>query len=261
MSKYKLVNLFDKIFITFSVFLIVYAWINFFVRSLWTTFILSLIFSSALVFLLFYIYNKHSTKKKITAKLKKDIDEKFLAFLLMNKHDQLELLSKTIVCDHYEILNDSIVFEINNKSTQIMIALQSEKLSQLGLINLISKSKKQVETLIIICNTIDSNLNTKILKNLSIKIKGKNELYNEYFLPKKIFPDSSNLDTQNNKLKLKDIMKNFFKSDKAKSYFLCGLVLIFSSIILPYHTYYLVFGSTLLIFAIICKLQKYINKH
>ena len=52
-------------------------------------------------------------------------------------------------------------------------------------------------------------------------------------------------------------MKNFIQPKKAKSYFCCGLLLIFSGFIIPMKTYYFVLGSLLLLFAIMCKLKKY----
>ena len=43
MSRFKIINLFDKIFVTSAIFLIIFAWINFYIRDLYTTFILSII--------------------------------------------------------------------------------------------------------------------------------------------------------------------------------------------------------------------------
>ena len=115
--------------------------------------------------------------------------------------------------------------------------------------------EKDTEILIVICNEIFNNLNTKILNNLEIKFVMKNELFENYFLAHRIYPDCANLKVEKPKIKFIDLIKNFFVPSKAKSYFLCGLVLIFSSIILPFHIYYLIFGSVLLLFSIICKLQ------
>ncbi len=258
MSKYKVINLFDKIFITVSIFLLIYAWINFFIRNLWTTFLLSLIFTFASVFILFHFLNKRDEKKTLSKKYIQEMEEKFLAFRLMSKLERFKFLKSVIekTCECKKI-KDSLVFEKNNKTYQILIALNREKLTQFDLINLIQNLEKNVNVLKIICCDFESNLNTKILKNLEIEIISKKKLYDEYFLLYNSFPDSSNLNIQKDQKKFKEILKNFFVSSKAKSYFLCGLVLIFSSIILPYHTYYLIFGSTLLIFSVICKLQPF----
>ena len=256
MSKFKIINLFDKVFITIAVFLIVYAWLNFFVRNLWTTFVLSLIFTFALIFLLFYFSNKKREKKSNLKKHQKEVEEKFLAFRLLSKKQQLNLLNEIInketICTKKM---NHLVFRKDEKKHQLIVASHVEKLNQFELENLLQNLEKDTEILIVVCNEIFGNLNTKILNNLEIELVMKNELFKNYFSPHNVFPDCTNLKVEKPKIKLVDLMKNFFVPSKAKSYFLCGLVLIFSSIILPFHVYYLIFGSILLLFSIICKLQ------
>lgn len=256
MSKFKVINLIDKVFISSSIFLVIYAWINFFIRDLWTTFILSLIFSFACVFLLFFIINKRNEKKSHTKEYYKDVEEKFLCFNLMSKSEKLDLL-KSIISSGCECkkLTDSLLTTHGSKTTQIFIATNLGKLTQNHLINIISNRRQNVDIVKIVCEEFDQNLNTKILTNLEIEIINKKKLYDEYFLAKNTFPNCANLNRKNDRKKLKDVLKNFIVPQKAKSYFCCGLILIFSSIILPYHNYYLIFGSSLLILSIICKLQ------
>lgn len=260
MSKYKIVNLFDKVFVTVAVFLVVYAWINFFIRDLITTFFLSLIFSFAIVFLIFYIYNRKKEKSSNTKKYIKDVDEKFLAFRLMNKTNQLCFLNK-ILQIHFpsKILTDTIVFKKEEKTHLIIIATDIERINEFNLINLL-QGRKKVEVIEIICNDFDTNLNTKILCDTEIVFTTKKKLYDEYFFKHSTYPDCSNLNTKINAINIKQILKNFIMPTKAKSYFLCGLILIFSSLILPFHTYYLTFGSILLILSIICKLQPHFKR-
>lgn len=255
MSKFKIVNLFDKIFVSVAVFLIIYAWINFFIRDLFTTFILSLIFSAGVVFLIFFIFNKRKEKTINTKKYLKDVDEKFLAFRLLNLKEQLILL-KSIVEKNFttRIIGENLVLKKDKKTQLVIIATSIQKIDEYSFVNLI-KGTPKVDQIEIICNDFENNINTKIFKDTTIVFTTKKKLYDEYFFKYVIYPDCSNLNIQKGKIKLKEIMKNLFVPSKAKSYFLCGLILIFSSIILPYHTYYLIFGSTLLIFSIVCKLQ------
>ena len=260
MSKFKIVNLFDKVFISICVFLILYAWINFFIRNLWTTFILSLIFSSACVFLLFYVLNLKNEKKKTTKAYQKNLEEKFLAFQLMNKTEKLNLLKSIIEkqCECKKV-KDNLFYTLNNKNCQIIIATHLEKISQFELINLVSNLEKNVQILKIICCDYDTNLNTQILKNLEIEIISKKKLYDEYFSLFNSYPECSNLDIEKSRFQIRKVLENFIIPKKSKSYFLCGLILIFSSIILPYHFYYLIFGSILLLLSIICKLQPFLK--
>ena len=95
----------------------------------------------------------------------------------------------------------------------------------------------------------------------SILLITKEKLFIDYFSKYQIYPDESKINTSITKLKFKDILNGLFIPEKAKSYFFCGLILIFSSIILPYHLYYIIFGSLLLIFSIICKILPKIRQN
>lgn len=255
MSKYKIINLFDKLFITCAVFLVVYAWINFFLRDLMTTFVLSLLFSFAIVYLIFFLFNKNQTKKANQKKYLTDIDQYFLAFRLMSKSNQLHLINTIIKIEqNTRILNDGIIYKKDNKTIMILIATAYEKISQFDFINLI-QGKEKFDVIKIICNDYDSSINTQILTNTNIEFITKKKLFDEYFFKHSIYPKIDILNTKKSHPKMKEILKNFIAPNKAKSYFLCGLILIFSSIILPYHYYYLIFGSALMILSVLCKLQ------
>ena len=138
MSRFKIINLIDKVFITITVFLIVYAWINFFIRNLWSTFVLSLIFTSALIFLLFYFLNRKQEKKSNQKNKQKEVNENFLAFRLMSKKQQLSLLCETInkdtICTQKK---DYLTFNKNGKKHQLIVASNIEKLNQFELENLL----------------------------------------------------------------------------------------------------------------------------
>ncbi len=260
MSKYKTINLFDKIFITVSIFLIIYSWIIFFIKNLWLTFILSLIFSFASVFILFYFLERRRTQRTIKNTKLKDIEEKFLSFLLMSKNEKLNFLKSVAEADcECKKINDYLLCYYEGKTTQILLATDTEKLNQFELIKQVSLKEKNVNELKIICCEYEQNLNTKILTDLDIKILSKEELYDEFFSVSDTLKIPQNLNTKNQKKKLKEIAKNFFTPRKAKLYFCWGLIMIFSSIILPFHTYYLIFGSTLLIISVICKLMPIFN--
>ena len=262
MSKFKIINLIDKVFITVAIFLVIYAWINFFIRNLWLTFMLSLTFSFACVFLLLHFLQKQQTKKSVNKKYLSDIEEKFLAFRLMNNSDQLNLIANIISKESKcEIKNNCLLFEKDNKTHQILIATHIEILTQFELINLLRKLEKNIDVLFVFCCDSHANSNTEILKDLEVKIFNKKKIYDEFFMRLNTFPDCSKLQTKKEKIKLKDLATSIFVPHKAKSYFLCGLVLIFSSIILPYHTYYLIFGSLLLIFSVICKLRPFFKRY
>ena len=173
----------------------------------------------------------------------------------MKLTEQLEFLKKIFI-EFNPKINYGILFYNTDKSNAIIIATQLLKLTENDFLNIVQNTQDlKVDNVEIICCESE-NFNTNILTNKSYKIINKTKLFNLYFKPKNIYPNSSNINGKVLKTNWQTILKNFFLPHKAKSYFICGLVLIFSSIILPFKTYYIIFGSILLMFALICKLKK-----
>lgn len=263
MSKFKIINLFDKLFISISIFLIIYAWINFYVRNLWTTFFLSLIFSAACVFVLYYFLNKKQEKVELGKKNTDEMNKSFLVFRLTPRKQKMELLYNLLSKEFNTKLDNGILTYIKDeKKHLVIVATHIERISENDLINLVDEFLDiDVDVIDIICNDVNPNINSKIFVDKKITFITKQKLYLDYFSKYQIFPDNSKIDTSITKLRFMDILNNMFIPQKAKSYFFCGLILIFSSIILPYHIYYIVFGSLLLIFSILCKILPKLKKN
>ncbi len=263
MSKFKIVNLFDKIFVSVSIFLIIYAWLNFYIRNLFSTFILSLIFSSAIIFVLYYFLNKKHERVKLSKKSTDEMNKSFLSFRLTPKKEKLDLLYQIFSREYETKLDNGILSYVkDDKKHIVLIATHIDRINENELINLVDEFVNlDFDVIDIICQDVSQNINSNIFIDKKIVFLTKEKLYTDYFSKYSIFPDDSKIDTSITKLKFRDILKNFFLPEKARSYFFCGLILIFSSIILPYHIYYILFGSTLLIFAIVCKLLPKIKKN
>lgn len=263
MSKFKIVNLFDKIFVSVSIFLIIYAWLNFYIRNLFSTFILSLIFSSAIIFVLYYFLNKKQERVKLSKKSTDEMNKSFLSFRLTPKKEKLDLLYQIFSREYETKLDNGILSYVKDEKKHIvLIATHIDRINENELINLVDEFVNlDFDVIDIICQDVSQNINSNIFIDKKIVFLTKEKLYTDYFSKYSIFPDDSKIDTSITKLKFRDILKNFFLPEKARSYFFCGLILIFSSIILPYHIYYILFGSTLLIFAIVCKLLPKIKKN
>ena len=165
----------------------------------------------------------------------------------------MNLLNKIYSIRHQTKIKKGVLFyEKDNKQHQIILATHFDKVNQKTLLNLLDENATNVDCYDIICASSEY-INPNIYTNKSILITNKEKLY-KLFVETGVFPNIEILTKNISKPKFKDILRKFFVPEKSKSYFFCGLILIFSSIILPYHYYYIVFGSVLLMFSIICKL-------
>ncbi len=263
MSRFKIVNLIDKIFVSVAIFLLVYAWVNFYIRNLFTTFIISLIVSFAIIFVLYYILEKREYKFQLTKQEKDKFLKTILAFRLLPKKEKQKMLADIIEKSNGRIIDQShLTFVKDEKTHIVLLATNIEQLTNNDIVNLIdSNLNEKVDVIDIICNDISLNIKTDYLKTTTINLIDKNKFYNDYILKYGINIDLSDLDNSINKIKFKDILRGMFLPFKARSYFICGLILIFSSILLPYHAYYLIFGSMFMLFSIICKILPKFTSH
>lgn len=252
MNKLKIIDLFDKLFVNICLFLLIFAWINFYLRNLWLSFVLSVIFSIAITYLVFYLLTNKSKKKNKILFASQLTNEKFLSFRLTSLAQKIELISKKMDVEILKDENNNLYFEKDGKKTLLIFCL-NKTIDNINIVDALeNKINAGYENFWIFCEK--SNCDLKPDDSLNVKFFDKVEISNS------IVPDDwKNMLKINspNKLTKKEILKNIFTPQKAKSYFLCGLVLIFSSIILPFHIYYLIFGSTLILFSIICKILKH----
>lgn len=249
MSKFKVINLLDKIFIVFCVFLLSYTWINFYLRNIKLTFFISCITTSAVCFLLFYFPNKKQLKVKQTNAQLEEIEKNYIAFKFLPLPEQCKIITQCFD------LESEIFPQFFKKENDIFcLSANNEILSENTFLNLVAIAKNfGFDSLFIICKDCVSNLKLNLLKGRNIYIIDKTKLH-EKFVSCGIKLDTTEINLDAEKFKFKDFAKSMFCPVKAKSYFICGLILLFSSIILPYNYYYIIFGSMLILFAIICKI-------
>ncbi len=302
MSRFGIVNLVDKLFVTIGIFLLVFAWVNFYLRNLWISFIFGIIISFAAIYLISFFMGKKNKKLALTKQENDEMNKLFYTFRLNSKADRLKLIKNLLVKELDEQFKkdisaqefDSIVeqktplknnfesenLQKNTKITQknanfcvelkngmltynflgkthlVILATQYEVINQHDLINLLDEILNvNFDEIDIICASV-GNVDTNIFKGKKINFCDKHALYT---LIKKhgIYPDADRLELNTSKPKFINIIKAMFTPNKARGYFLSGLIIIFSSIILPYHIYYLVFGSVLIMFSLACKLMQY----
>lgn len=255
MSKYKFINLADRIFISITIFLLVYAWINFFTHNLILTFVLSLIFSASILYLLFYISNKKKIKTLNNKKLLKDMEDKFLAFRLLEKTEKIKMLNDYLK-QAYEtkFICGNLTYKKDGKTHVLIIATHIQKINNYDVVNLIEGMKK-FDHIDIVCNECAEPIKTEIYANIKITILPKQEFYEKFL--KNMNLDCSILSHQVKKISWKNILKNFIIPRKTKPYFVAGLIMFFSSLILPYRYYYIIFSTIFFVLSLACKIQPY----
>ncbi|MBR1987766.1 MAG: hypothetical protein IKA36_01870, partial [Clostridia bacterium] len=139
MQKYKITSFFDKLLVSCAIFLILYAWINFYIRNLWATFVLSIIFSSAIVYVIYYLINKKQEKTQIKKENIKEINLKFLAFKLSPIEEKINLI-KSILSLKYDVIikNNEIYYSDDQKKHFVVISTEQAEINSNDILNILS---------------------------------------------------------------------------------------------------------------------------
>lgn len=254
MSKFWIINLFDKLFVGITIFLITFAWINFYLRDLWISFVVGLVFAFSLSFILFSLFEKRKNKNLSRKTYIEEVDKNYLAFQLSSLSDKIDLMSKIISVKNEVISKNKVLIYKCNGLLNLMLFPKKTTISQNDLIEILSNENlKGIDVVNIVCEK-SNNLNLKILNNVTINIIDKIKLFDNYFSYHKIFPNTSFINQKSTMFDLKSAIFTMFDSNHTKPYFFCGLILIFSSLIIPYQPYYIVVGSMLLLFSLISKI-------
>ena len=173
----------------------------------------------------------------------------------MSVKEKLNIINQILNLDfETKKTSKNIIYKKENLTHCLVVATNFSSITQEDLINIIEQNNKKVDCIEIICNEVGGNVNANLIKNLKINFINKAELYNEFFVKSNIYPNTSILNEKEFKLNWKNLIKNILQEQKTKRYFILGFVLIFSSLILPFKTYYLIFGTGFLVCSILCKL-------
>lgn len=254
MSKFKFINIVDTFFIALVTMLIIFVWLQFFIKNIALSLILSSILSIAVIYLFHSIKSKKQIKKFKTASKSTSILKFKLAIQTMPQVKLLQLI-KQLVPNKYEtktIKGDMIITK--KGIPHIFTTHFNSELTEPKLLEIIKT--KQYDNITIFCISFDSNLPSicQTLKNKSINLINLDQLY-VLFEQNNITIDTSNIDLNKHKITLTEILKKALSRNKSKGYFISGLVLLFTSLIIPYKIYYVVFSSVLFILSLICRLK------
>ena len=280
----------DLLFRNAIVFLLVYAWVMFYLSD-WVLAVIIAALSSLLICLaLDKISGARKAKKKLTTKEQEQCENITLQLLFSTETDLIEYFRRLLACTHEpKIVAGAITYTEKAQATAETYAktkkpttsklnlakktvkatsdtmTSSEKvvfipcygnpvLTHAELATAIKKAKqKKADSLIIACPACSPELGklANMATNPNITILNQAQIYNIYVKPNNLLPKEALHLRGKVKLGFKDLLNHAFSGKRTKSFVWLGLILILSSFFVAFKLYYLVMGSTLLVFAII----------
>ena len=254
MSKFKFINIIDAFFIALITMLIIFAWIQFFIKNIILSLIISSILSLAIIYSIYYFRSKKQTKA-LNISSKNTSILKFKLAIQTLPHTKFIKLIKQLIPTKYEtrISKGDIIVKKEGIS-QIFTTNFNGELTESKLLEIIKT--RQSNNITVFCLSFDNSVKSihNAFKNKTINLVTLDQLYN-LFEQNNISVDTSNIDLSKHKITLVEILKNSISRNKSRGYFVSGLVLLFASLIIPYKIYYVVFSTILLGLSLVCRLK------
>lgn len=251
MSKFKLINILDKVFIAFTLFLILFALIQFFVGSFGLSLFLSLVVTASFLCVFHFVKRKIYNTKQAKQVATLEAESCYLNFAMMSTQRQLSLIKKFVPAEKCPVIKSG---HIECKNQIVVVAPSSQELNKNAFVDCIKNCWSTKKEIVIFANSFSTDtIDFAKTLNKKIILLDKNNFY--------LLCENNKITFKNNfknieKIKFKDIFINFFDKKHAKGFFFSGFVLIFTSFIIPFKNYYLIFGIILLIFSLVCKIKK-----
>ena len=254
MSRFKFINIIDTFFISLATMLIIFAWLQFFIKNIIVSLILSAILSVSIMYFFRHIRSKKQ-ERYLNAAAKTTSIAKFKLAIQTISNTKLTLLIKRLISKQYEVkvVKGDIKVVIDNTLHILTTHLNSE-LTESKLLEIIKT--KLSDNLTILCLSVNNDVKSicNAFINKKITLISVEQLY-DLFEQKNITIDTSNIDLSKSKITFKEILKGAIKRNKSKGYFFSGLILLLTSLIIPYKIYYVLFSTTLFTLSLICRLK------
>lgn len=264
MKKYTLSKIIDFIFKTILLFVLFFVWIRFYVPSLTNTLIYSIIGTFMLSIILHQIkmsrFEKEYFSKAEFSKLESFTNE----FLFSSQKNNNEFFLKLLQTKHHSVLIQSFII-VNKENNQIALYpyYKTRKLTMDDAKNLSIEAKElKIKKLIICCKSCEQEvLNfSKQLTSLKLIVLDQKQTYFKLLKPYNCYPELKNKLIEENKITLSQLLNVMFQKRRTKGYFVSGTILMFTSFLVPYNLYYVIFGSILYFMALFSYFNVPFNK-
>lgn len=251
---------FDFIFCAVLIFFISFIWLRFYIHNSFLLYLISIIITLALSFLIYLIFKKKVRNFKLNKKEKKDKEIILNSLIFENNSEIIKFLSKFYTNEKLEMHRDFII--IKSQKTLVVSNFCVDKLNLDFVLNSIKRCKKEkCERVIIFTNNYTKEIKNFVnnIRTIDIKLINFDVFYTDYILKEKIYPHFETIYEEKKQYKFKELLSIAFKKEKTKNYLLTGIMFLVISIFTRYNIYYIIFTTIMFAFAIFSYFNKFYN--
>lgn len=246
MVKSKFARFIDTFVFFSGIFIVSFAWINKYIKMTLLSFFITFVISLIVGKIVWNLSTKNSNKKSLKMQELK-FAENCIDYLSLHPANGLCFFNKLIddsqIVDNYLVCNNTIHY----------FDYSSDQTTTNTLVKLTNKLKNGEKAFL-----YSSKLSEKCTKLINQTSVVWVQDYDCFLLMKEknLYPITQQINEKVKKQKIKQALLNSFTRKKAKPYFLYGLLLLFSSFVMPYSLLYCIVGSVSIAFALICILAR-----
>jgi len=252
-SKTLLSKISNTIFLIISTIVLVFIWINYYIKDIEKSFLSSIIITFVIC-LAFFSYKKYKNKREISKNNSLEQIQFAKDQLLFGKTiDTIAIISK--LYNHINLKPTNQEYHHINISEQIdyYFLFKNEQLTQSDFINIYQT--RQFNKIIVYCF---NETTFTMFENIDIKTITFDNIYKKSL--EQDTPLTNNIKSlKKPKLKAKEILGIVFNKNRSKGYLYFGLMIIFSSFFTIFSIYYLIVGSCLIFCSIFSRFNKIYN--
>lgn len=248
----KSIKVLNDIFLFVCILCIYFVWIQYFWRNFWQTMLLVIPTTIFTFWIIKVISNKKSDHKEQTL-----VDEKVVEssqqFLLAPKKDVFAFFKQILSQKYGEIKETAkgLEFTFNQERSLFIPVYNTLQLTDRDILPLLQNKDYRIITACKSYSDEASDL-ANVFSN-RIELWDESKVYNKLLKPTESYPQLVQIEQK--KLK-RDYRKIIFARQKAKPYFLSGIVILSASFFVRFNIYYVIMSSLLFFTSMYCLLYK-----
>ena len=249
----RLLTIFQELLKTALFFVVAYIWLSYSLDDSSFALVLSIAISLFLELTSFLVARRKQAKQRLKSSQKSDAENMFLALAINPK--AIEFFYDLFSSRHKNVTKKENYLIIENLDSQRILFYPILKIGNIEIDDIITIAKlsSSFDKIIISCNEISPSCSQyKELVGRNITLLNKYDTYLTLYKEYDYFPKTTEIQPVKQKISFKNFLQRFFHRSKAKGYIFSGLIVLLSSLYLPYSLYYKIVASVLLVFAIIC---------
>ena len=254
MKKYVLSNILDTIFRTVIIFAVCFVWIRYYVYSLNATLLYAILVTVIISIVLYFFKHKKEKNDKTNKQEQLKINECVNEFLFSTNKKNIQFFYKLLQQKHKAIYQKPfLVITKSNGKIGLLPYYKNRKLTMDTAKNYCLLAKKQeLKKLIICCKTSEQEVLNLCKQYTIIKliILDAKQTYYKLLKPYNYFPKIETTLIEEQKLTVSQMLVVMFDKKRTKGYIISGVILLFTSFIVPYNIYYVIFSSFLFLLAL-----------